>query len=100
MATTIYEKLQIELIFWKNGIKTPVGAKVMQLAGFCFVKVADNQSFVMPTPTNIRVSDTPGVYGGLNNVQITGIHVYERKAAIPQVQQNSGKFGCQFFGDV
>lgn len=99
MATTIYEKLQIELVFWKDGIKTSEGVRVMQLAGFCFVKVADNKSFVMPTPINIRVSDTPGTYCGQNNVQITGIHVYERKAAIPQ-QQGTDKMGCQFFGDI
>lgn len=91
MATTIYDKLRIELVFWNTGAKASDGNSVLELAGFCFVKVADNKSFVMPTPTNIRITET-----GLKAF-ITKIHVYERKAAIPQ-QQGKDKIGCQFFG--
>jgi hypothetical protein len=71
----------------------------MHLAAFCFVEVAKDKKFVMPLPTNIRISDMAGLSCGLAKTDIVNIHILDRITAIPQ-QQGAGKIGCQFFGDV
>lgn len=92
----IYDRFKFELIFFKEKLN---GIEVMNLAGFCFVEVAQDKKFVMPLPDNPRISNTAGSGCGLAKTDIVEIHVLERRTAIPQVQ-GSAKFGCQFFGDV
>lgn len=99
MATTIYERFRFELIFYKDGLKDSEGHPIMNLAGFCFVEVAQDKKFIMPLPTNIRISNMQGAGCGLAKTDIVNIHILERRTAIPQVQ-GSAKVGCQFFGDV
>jgi len=96
MATTIYEKAKIELVFWKDR-KADDGRSIYRLAPYCFVEVALGKNFVMPTPPNGTIIFSHDPNCGLRWDEyndIVGMHIYEQRFGLPT--QNP----VQFFGTV
>jgi hypothetical protein len=99
MATTIYERFPCELVFYKVGTAND-GRPILEQAPFIFVKVADKKNFVMPLSMDFRISRQRGSnFGTKSNLDIVGIQVLDKKAAIP-FPNNGTAVGCQFIGDV